>query len=235
MTSASTSHEPRQGGTAGDHAGTSTREQGRSATGGASGPVVAVLYAYADGPYAGLDGVDVWDASRDARTYRGDAPVVAHPPCSRWCQLAHVNQKRYGHRVGEDGGCFASALAAVRRCGGVLEHPANSYAWPAFRLPRPRAGGGWSRDIVTGEWVCEVAQVAYKHAARKLTWLLYVGDVAPPELDWSRPAATAQVSWCANHGCSELPRIGKRKASETPIAFRDALLAMARGSRLGAA
>lgn len=191
--------------------------------------MIAVLYAYADGPYAGLPGVDVWDIARDARAYRGDAPVVAHPPCSRWCQLAHVNQARYGHRVGDDGGCFESALANVRRCGGVLEHPARSYAWPAFRLPTPRPlGGGWSRDLVTGEWVCEVAQVAYGHRARKLTWLLYVGGVPPPELDWSAPAATAQVSWCANHGCSELPRIGKRQASETPVAFRDALLGIAR-------
>ncbi len=191
---------------------------------------VAVLYAYADGPYAGLDGVDVWDVTRDARTYAGPHPVVAHPPCSRWCQLAHVNQKRYGQRVGDDGGCFASALAAVRRFGGVLEHPAFSYAWPAFDLPRPKRAG-WTRDLVTGEWVCEVSQAAYGHAARKLTWLLYVGDVAPPKLDWSRPAATAQVSWCANHGHSDLPRIGKRKASETPPAFRDLLLAMARGAR----
>lgn len=191
---------------------------------------VAVLYAYADGPYAGLDGVDVWDVTRDARTYAGPHPVVAHPPCSRWCQLAHVNQKRYGQRVGDDGGCFAAALASVRRWGGVLEHPAFSYAWPAFNLPRPRRFG-WTRDLVTGEWVCEVSQAAYGHAARKLTWLLYVGDAPPPQLDWSRPAATAQVSWCANHGCSDLPRIGKRKASETPAAFRDLLISMARGAR----
>lgn len=192
---------------------------------------IAVLYAYVDGPYAGIDGVDVWDVTRDARTYAGPHPVVAHPPCSRWCQLAHVNQKRYGHFVGDDGGCFAHALASVRSLGGVLEHPAFTYAWPAFRLPRPRSGGGWTRDVVSGEWVCEVSQAAYGHPARKLTWLLYVGDVAPPELDWSRPQARAQVSWCANHGCSKLPRIGKRAASETPEAFRDALLAMARSAR----
>ena len=193
--------------------------------------MIAVLYAYADGPYAGIDGVDVWCERRDARRYSGPHPVVAHPPCSRWCQLAHVNQARYGHRVGDDGGCFAHALASVRSFGGVLEHPAASYAWPAFGLLRPRSGGGWTRDLVTGDWVCEVAQVAYGHAARKLTWLLYQGDAPPTELDWSRPPARAQVSWCANHGHSDLPRIGKRKASETPAQFRDVLISMARGSR----
>jgi len=83
--------------------------------------VISVLYAYADGPYAGIDGIEVWDEARDARTYRGPHPVVAHPPCSRWCRLAGLVEARWGHRRGEDGGCFAHALASVRAFGGVLE------------------------------------------------------------------------------------------------------------------
>ena len=39
---------------------------------------VAALYVEPDGPYAGLDGVEVWDEARDARTYAGPQPVVAH-------------------------------------------------------------------------------------------------------------------------------------------------------------
>lgn len=92
---------------------------------------LAALFVQAGGHYFGLDGVDLWDEARDARTYKGPHPVVAHPPCTRWCQLAYIVQKRYGHKVGDDGGTFAAALAAVRRWGGVLEHPAFSYAWPA--------------------------------------------------------------------------------------------------------
>lgn len=100
---------------------------------------VAVLYAYADGPYAGLDGIDVWDVTRDARTYAGDAPVVAHPPCARWCRLAGFVESRWGHRREDDDGCFASALRALYRCGGVLEHPAYSDAWSAYGLPTGHA------------------------------------------------------------------------------------------------
>lgn len=186
--------------------------------------MIAALYVARGGCYFGLPDVDPYDISRDARLYAGPWPVVAHPPCSRWCQLAYINQKRYGHRVGDDGGCFASALAAVRKWGGVLEHPARSYAWPAHLLPAPPRRG-WGRTLCGG-WVCEVSQAAYGHAARKLTWLYFVGGT-PPDLDWSRPEPTAQVSFCGNHGNSPLPRIFKKKAQATPPAFRDLLLSMA--------
>ena len=192
---------------------------------------VAALFVDPRGTYAGLPDVELWDEARDARQYRGPHPVVAHPPCSRWCQLAFVIHKRYGHAVGDDGGCFAAALAAVRTFGGVLEHPARSYAWPAFHLPRPR-GPVWRRGLQDPGWVCEVSQGAYGHRARKLTWLYAVGAV-PPSLDWRTPAPTAQVSFCANHGNSSLPRIQGRAAAATPVAFRDVLLALARSVPAG--
>jgi hypothetical protein len=193
---------------------------------------VAALFVLENGPYANLPGVDVWGPSRDARTYAGPWPVVAHPPCSRWCQLAHINQKRYGHQVGDDGGCFASALESVRTFGGVLEHPAFTYAWPAFGLPKPTVSG-WQRDAFGG-WVAQVSQGAYGHRARKLTWLYYVGQ-APPSLRWNVPEPTAQVSFCKNHGDSPLPRLSKREASATPPSFRDLLLDMARTAQRKAA
>jgi hypothetical protein len=182
--------------------------------------MIAALFVETNGTYFGLDGVDPWDEVRDARQYKGPHRIVAHPPCSSWCQLAYINQKRYGHKVGDDGGCFASALAAVRRWGGVLEHPAFSYAWPHFDLVRPERGK-WKQD--GRAWVTEVSQSAYGHRARKRTWLYYVGE-SPPQVDWSEPAPTAQVSFCKNHGNSPLPRLSKKEAKKTPPAFRDLLL-----------
>lgn len=196
--------------------------------------VVAALYVYDDprGAYHGLPGVELWGEVRDARGYDGPHPVVCHSPCSRWCQLAPINQKRYGHRVGDDGGMFAHALASVRRWGGVLEHPAQTYAWAAFDLPKPHVGGGWQRGTCGG-WSCHVEQGNYGHAARKATWL-YAFGVALPELVWGRATdCEAIVSWCANHaspGMDGKRRIGKRAASHTPDAFRDVLLAMARSA-----
>lgn len=46
--------------------------------------MIAALYVQATGCYAGLDDVDPWPEERDARTYPGPYPVVAHPPCERW-------------------------------------------------------------------------------------------------------------------------------------------------------
>jgi hypothetical protein len=187
---------------------------------------VAALFVARGGAYFGLDGVDPWDEKRDARTYSGPDPVVAHPPCSRWCMLAKLNEHRYGHRVGDDGGCFESALANVRRVGGVLEHPAETLAWRAFGLHRPTRG--WQRAF-DGSWVTEVNQSAYGHRARKRTWLLYVGASAPPPLDWSTPATSAKVSYFGDTRCSK-PWVSKKEAKATPVAFRDMLLSLARGA-----
>lgn len=190
--------------------------------------MIAALYVETDGCYFGLDGVEPWDLLRDARTYAGPHPVVAHPPCDRWCQMAPVNQARYGHKIGDDGRCFESALRAVRTWGGVLEHPAFSLAWPVFDLPRP-TGGGWSRTFCGG-WVAEVEQRHYGHRARKATWL-YAFGVDPIPLRWGKgPPPTAWIS--TDRPRAELAALGidqlsKREARATPTEFRDLLLSIA--------
>lgn len=180
---------------------------------------IAALYVQKGGAYWNLDGVDPWDEERDARLYDGPWPVVAHPPCSRWCRLAGLVEARWGHKRGEDGGCFAAALAAVRKFGGVLEHPAYSDAWAAFSLPTPFPGGGWQRGLCGG-WSAHVEQVRYGHAAKKATWL-YAFGVELPSLRWGSDPdqkSTALVSWCGNHVSSgeTRPRLGKKAASATP-------------------
>jgi hypothetical protein len=196
---------------------------------------VAALYVETNGVYTNLEGVDPWDEQRDARLYAGPHPVVAHPPCSRWCRLAGLVEARWGHKRGEDGGCFAAALDAVRRFGGVLEHPAYSDAWPAFGLPVPSRSGGWQRGMCGG-WSAHVEQGRYGHPAKKATWLYAVG-VELPALRWGfdpDAGSKALVSWCGNNVSPAMegrPRVGKSAAARSPIEFRDALLAMARTAR----
>jgi len=194
---------------------------------------VAALFVDPHGVYSGLPDVDVWDEARDARLYAGPWPVVAHPPCSRWCRLAGLVEARWGHKRGDDGGCFAAALASVRRWGGVLEHPAYSDAWAAFGLPDPPTRhGGWIRGLCGG-WTCHVEQSRYGHAAKKATWLYVFGVPNLPDLAWGSSLdvkSSALVSWCGNHTkAGEVrPRIGKERAGATPPAFRDLLLEIAR-------
>jgi hypothetical protein len=186
--------------------------------------VIAALYVETGGVYFGLPDVDPWDAQRDARLYAGPHRVIAHPPCQLWVNFAALNFKRYGgehNRPGNDGGCFASALSAVRRFGGVLEHPAFSNAWPHHSLQAPTKIG-WNK-AGDREWVCEIWQSAYGHPARKRTWLLFVGDATPMEMRWQRDPGTHQVGWFDR----KKPSLGKRAASATPTALRDELLWLA--------
>jgi hypothetical protein len=198
---------------------------------------VAALFVDPKGSYAGLDDVELWGEARDARLYAGPWPVVAHPPCNKWSPLAYINQRRIaGYRVGDDGGCFRAALYSVRRWGGILEHPARSLAWRHYGLLRPLSvGGGWTTEPGDEGWVCEVAQSAYGHRARKLTWLYYVGPGTPDPLDWRDPETTAIVSGFTHqpkgeHVACEHRRVRPKEASATPPEFRDVLLAMARSA-----
>lgn len=186
---------------------------------------VAALFVDKNGCYSNLPNVHAWDRTRNAKLYSGPFPVVAHPPCSSWCQLAFLNKRRYGHEIGADDGCFEAALHFVRTYGGVLEHPAHSLAWPRFNLPKPY-GRCWSRSL-DGSWVAEVHQSAYGHPAKKRTWL-YAFGVHPHELRWDSPPPTAKISFLTNRDYAYLPGLSKLQASKTPQAFRDALLAIAR-------
>jgi hypothetical protein len=191
---------------------------------------VAALFVQTDGVYFHRPDVEPYDVVRDARTYAGPHPVVAHPPCHLWVNLAALNFKRYGgehNRPGNDGGCFDFAVRAVTQWGGVIEHPAFSNAWKAHSLPRP-TGIGWTRHGRC-EWVCEVWQSAYGHPARKRTWLFYSGEQAPPECRWERPTGTHQIGWFDRIK----PTLSKKEASKTPLALAAWLVEIAKtaGSR----
>ena len=151
--------------------------------------MIAALYVDVDkGPYVGL-GLDCWGMERDATSYDGPAPVIAHPPCGPW--------GRYRHKCKQESKTAIIAVQQVRRWGGVLEHPAHSRLWDAASLPRPGelpdSHGGWSVAVEQGWW---------GHEAPKATWLYFVG-VSPNEvkLPLHRPFATGLVE--------EMPK-GKR-------------------------
>ena len=189
--------------------------------------MISALYVQPKGIYKTL-GLDCWDEKRDARNYEGPNPVVAHPPCQLWGNLAHVNFKRWGgehNRPGNDGGCFKAAVWSVRLYGGVLEHPAFTNAWKAHGLARPPKTPGWLQ-VSDREWVCEVWQSAYGHKARKRTWILYCGDRKPFELNWERQPGTHHIG---NYGGKSAikPTVTKKEASATPPAFAQTLIQLA--------
>lgn len=191
--------------------------------------MIAALFVERFGTYSGLDDVDCWHEARDARCYGGPWPVVAHPPCARWCALAKLNESLHGYMVGDDGDCFASALGAVRRWGGILEHPAGSLAWDHFDLPKPMRGC-WSSSLFDSGVTTEISQVVYGHRARKRTWLYYVGDGELPALDWTDAHGDLYVSDAGYKSRVHGARMYQKEALSTPPEFRDVLLRIASGA-----
>jgi hypothetical protein len=192
---------------------------------------VAVLFADPRGVYSSLS-VDIWCIKRDARNYDDFSPVVCHPPCQLWGRFAKVNFTRWGGKHNKpfnDKSCFSSALFNVRRVGGVLEHPAFSYAWEFHGLSKPD-GIGWKK-VKEQEYVCEVWQSAYGHKARKRTWLFYKGAKAPKELRWEKKEGTHQIGFYDQRGRSKnRPTISGRAASATPLDFAIELIELAKNS-----
>ena len=199
--------------------------------------MIAALYVETNGCYAGLPDVDPWDVERDARRYGGHHRVVAHPPCQRWGRYWHGSTRNpHQFEKGDDGGCFAAALASVRRWGGVLEHPADSHAWAAFGLTRPPRLCGWHAADFEGGWTCYVEQGFYGHFSRKPTWL-YAHGVDLPSLRWGKGEQRIHPRALELHGYEKARRMGmvsmvggKHKTAirnATPPAFRDLLLSIA--------
>lgn len=206
---------------------------------------IAALYVQTGGAYFDIPGIDPWDEVRDARAYAGPHPVVAHPPCQRWGKLWAGQPlwiKRTGIRKvkGDDGGCFKAALAAVRKFGGVLEHPWGSHAWPHFGLNTPPRSGGWIAADFEGGWTCCVEQGRYGHYARKPT-LLYAVGVDLPELDWGIGASRLDPEVVARMGLKRAKRMGEVGSKgggtdstpriHTPAKFRELLIGMARSAQ----
>jgi hypothetical protein len=120
-----------------------------AAQGGDAVSLVACLYIDPRGPYPALVGPEMcWDETRDARTYAGPWPVVAHPPCGPWGCFKHMCTK-------QDKTLALLAIEQVRRWGGILEHPRSSTLFRAH-LPRPGefpdSAGGRSYELRQVDW-----------------------------------------------------------------------------------
>ncbi len=196
---------------------------------------IAALFVETNGVYE-RPGVDAWDLDRDARLYRGPHRVIAHPPCKRWGRYwgggPSVKVKRL---LGDDDGCFAAALWAVRTFGGVLEHPEASHAWRWFGLSRPAREGGWTpSDLFEGRSAC-VEQGHYGHRARKATWL-YAVLPSYPALIWGPSEGirldagfhSAEERKAAGNHSRDSNRLTPKEALVTPEPFARLLLKLSR-------
>lgn len=195
---------------------------------------VVALYVDPRGPYPRL--VEQWyDEARDARTYAGPLPVVAHPPCGPWSSLRHLSKRP------EDKALGIVAFEQVRRWGGVLEQPKGSRLFLEHGQQPEPPDECWSSWDGHG-FSIEVEQVAWGHVARKRTWLYIVGVAKGLVAAGVRTGGTP-THWVSGfrskhgapkryrqNGCSVPPGIKVCSAQQrrrTPVAFAEWLLDLA--------
>lgn len=176
---------------------------------------VAVLYVDPSGPYPGL--VEHWyDEARDARTYDGPWPVVAHPPCGPWGRLKFLCTK-------QDPSAGPHGVAMVQRWGGVLEHPEHSTLFRYCNLPRP----GELPDQYGGRTYA-VRQVAWGHPCEKRTWLYVVGVPVASVLAGVRSLGTPTHRVTnGSRGDTSLPRCSRAERIHSPDDFARWLIEIA--------
>lgn len=181
---------------------------------------VAALYIDPRGPYPSMPGVECWDEQRDARTYAGPHPVVAHPPCGPWGALRALCKN-------QDATLAPIAVEQVRFHGGVLEHPRGSRLWSACGLPFP----GELPDHAGGVTL-DVNQVDWGHACTKPTWLYLVG-VRPERYPRMPKGTPTHGIWYGDfersgHTGPTLKGASKEIRRRTPPAFAEFLVELAR-------
>lgn len=176
---------------------------------------VAVLFARADSVYKDYSFCDVYDIERDALTFKGDLPIVAHPPCRAWGRLRMQAKPREGEKE-----LAIWAIQQIRNNGGVLEHPECSLLWEVMELPL-------GRDIDKfGGFSLSVDQFWWGHKARKKTWL-YILGIQPDEIpDFQiRYEAITHVVCSTKKGYKK--ELSKAARESTPKKFAEWLIDIA--------
>ena len=136
----------------------------------------AALFVRSDSSYKKRAAFDAWDADRDALNFEANVPVVCHPPCRAWGQLAHMAKPRPGEKE-----LALWSIDIVRKNGGILEHPKASRL---FKNYLPDAG---EFDDEHGGFTILIDQYDFGHVAHKPTKLYFCGIQRAQLPDMSDP------------------------------------------------
>lgn len=183
---------------------------------------VAVLFARHDSIYYTFPECDVYDKNRDALTFPGGMPVIAHPPCRLWGRLRGLSTADPSEKQ-----LALWAVRQVQQYGGVLEHPAFSTLWDAAKLPTS------NQVDQHGGYTISIDQHWFGHRARKPTWLYVVGIPRPhlPPHPLKMDAVTHVVGGSKKRN-GPLIEISKAEREHTPHLLAEWLISVTKKSNV---
>ena len=174
---------------------------------------VAILCAARKSVYHAMQGIEVYDVIRDARTFTGGMPVVAHPPCRGWSAKCRHQAKPEPGEMELGIWCCNQ----VKQWGGVLEQPAWSHLFVAAGLPTPM-------HRIDDLWTIQVEQYWWGFPTPKPTWLCF-SHIDPVDIQLPfrlRVSGSLQVKF---------KQLSSRKRSMTTPKFAEWLVDVARKAR----
>lgn len=139
---------------------------------------VAILCAAKKTAYRDIPDLEIYDEIRDARTFPGGMPVVAHPPCRRWTTFGmnmlkaaekHGNRIPTKEEIDQERELGLFCAQQVIENGGILEQPAKSRLFEAAGIPLP--GSSQSPNSFS----LHVWQRWWGYPIKKGTWLYFRG------------------------------------------------------------
>ena len=180
--------------------------------------MIAALYVESRGVYAGLPDVDLWDRDRDARTYAGPWPVVAHPAMRQMgTVLGRQPDPAAAARLGRRRGMLRRGPgrgATARRCLGAPKgQPCVDRPSDSSRHREPEGG----RDGLAGGVDVLRGKGHYGHRSRKTTWWSPPSSLCCGGSESASPSPTR----CSHHELRDravLASPGRVEVSSLPLA-----------------
>ena len=167
--------------------------------------MIPVLFTQEKSNYDKIKLFDCYDIKRNALSFNGRVPLIAHPPCRKFSKLRGLSTAPLSEKK-----LAFFALSKVRQFGGILEHPRSSTLW---------INGNFNLDgsIDTyGGFLRSVDLSWFGFPARKATMLYFCG-IRPdqmPAFPFSLNAITHIISSTARSNKKE---ISKKMRSATPL------------------
>ena len=167
--------------------------------------MIPVLFTQENSNYNKIKIFDCYDIKRDALSFNGRIPLIAHPPCRKFSKLRGLSTAPLSEKK-----LAFFALAKVRQFGGILEHPRSSTLWKDgnFNLDGSvDSYGGFLRSVDLS-W--------FGFPARKKTMLYFCG-ITPGQLPSFPISLNAITHVISSTYKSDKKELSKNMRSTTPL------------------